>query len=249
MDIIYECAQNFDKMTSIITDQILSKSKYYVNTAKDEKNIKDRICELQYLEEYLDTNNIIKIFSIKDTPFLYSDIDADYVIESSLSKRNKTVYIFLKKRREQSGVYCIVSFFVKNKLTYGGQKLYWMLKKKIVGGQTTILYQHENYNDKNIGLGIRKVSGNMCVGEESIKKDRKMEYDLQTKEISSIIVQALVTERRRQGFTQQKIADNTGMKTSNVTRFESCKYTPTLEILTRYADALGKKLHIELVDK
>ena len=89
----------------------------------------------------------------------------------------------------------------------------------------------------------------MNIGEDSIKEVRKMEYDLQTKEISNVIVQALVTERKRQGFTQQKIADNTGMKTSNVTRFESCKYTPTLEVLTRYADALGKKLHIELVDK
>lgn len=140
-----------DVLAGKITDQILSKSKYYVNTIKDEKNIRDRICELQHLEEYLDTNNIIKIFSIKDTPFLYSDIDAEYVIESSISKRNKTVYIFLKKRREQSGVYCIVSFFVKNRLTYGGQKLYWMLKKKTVREQTTILYRHENYNEESTG--------------------------------------------------------------------------------------------------
>ena len=82
-----------------------------------------------------------------------------------------------------------------------------------------------------------------------MKEIKKIEYDLQTKEVSNGIVQALVVERKRQGFTQQKIADDTGMKTSNVTRFESCKYTPTLEVLTRYADALGKKLRIELVDK
>lgn len=82
-----------------------------------------------------------------------------------------------------------------------------------------------------------------------MKEIKKMEYDLQTKEISDGIVQALIVERKRQGFTQQRIADDTGMQTSNVTRFESCKYTPTLDILTRYADALGKKLRIELVDK
>ena len=82
-----------------------------------------------------------------------------------------------------------------------------------------------------------------------MKEMKKIEYNLQTKEVSNGIVQALVVERKRQGFTQQKIADDTGMKTSNVTRFESCKYTPTLEVLTRYADALGKKLRIELVDK
>ena len=136
-----------DALNKKMTDEILAKSKYYVNSIKDEKNIRDRICELQYLEEYLDTNNIIKIFSAKDTPFLHSDIKADYVIESSLLKRSKTVYIFLKERKEQQGVYCIVSFFVKKKLTYGGSKLYWMLKRKIIRGQAITLYQHENYNE------------------------------------------------------------------------------------------------------
>ena len=82
-----------------------------------------------------------------------------------------------------------------------------------------------------------------------MEERKKIEYDLLTQEISDGIVQTLFVERKRQGFTQQKIADDTGMKTSNVTRFESCKYTPTLDVLTRYADALGKKLRIELVDK
>ena len=136
----------FDKK---ITDALLAKSKYYVNSLKEEKNIRDRICELQYLEDYLDTNNIIKIFSIKDTPFLHSDIHADYVIESSLSKRCKTVYIFLKERKEQPGVYCIVSFFVKKNFTYGGLKLYWMLKRKFVLGKTITLYHNDNYMETN----------------------------------------------------------------------------------------------------
>lgn len=67
-----------------ITDETLSKSKYYNPSVKDEKNIRSRIDELQYLEEYLDTDNIIKIFSIKDVPDLHSSIDAEYIIESSL---------------------------------------------------------------------------------------------------------------------------------------------------------------------
>ncbi|MBR2045349.1 MAG: hypothetical protein IJ958_04355, partial [Agathobacter sp.] len=29
---------------------------------------------------------------------------------------------------------------------------------------------------------------------------------------------------------------------------ESCKFTPTLDVLERYAQALGKKLHFELMD-
>lgn len=136
-----------DVLDKKITDEILEKSTYYVNSLKEEKNIRDRICELQYLEQYLDTNNIIKIFSARDTPFLHSDINADYVIESSLIQRSKTVYIFLKERKEQQGVYCLVSFFVKNNLTYGGSKLYWMLKRKFMLGQSITLYKHDDYKE------------------------------------------------------------------------------------------------------
>lgn len=77
-----------------ITDETLLKSKYYYRREKDEKNIRGRIGELRYLEEYLDTNNIIKIFSTKEIFCLHSTIDAEYIIESSLPERKKTVYIF-----------------------------------------------------------------------------------------------------------------------------------------------------------
>lgn len=136
-----------DVLDKKITDELLEKSKFYMNSSKEEKNIHDRICELQYLEQYLDTNNIIKIFSVKDTPFFHSDINADYVIESSLIQRGKTVYIFLKERKEQQSVYCLVSFFVKKNLTYGGSKLYWMLKRKFMQGKSITLYQHDNYKE------------------------------------------------------------------------------------------------------
>lgn len=76
----------------------------------------------------------------------------------------------------------------------------------------------------------------------------QMDFELQTKELASCIVKSLVEERKSQGITQQNIADRTGMKTANVTRIESCKNTPTLEILIRYANALGKKLNIRLED-
>lgn len=38
---------------------------------------------------------------------------------------------------------------MKKKLTYGGAKLYWMLKRKVIQGQTITLYQHENYNESS----------------------------------------------------------------------------------------------------
>lgn len=62
------------------------------------------------------------------------------------------------------------------------------------------------------------------------------------------IVNALVAERKRLGLTQQDVANITGMKAPNITRIESCRYTPTLEVLERYAQAVGKRLKLMLVD-
>lgn len=62
------------------------------------------------------------------------------------------------------------------------------------------------------------------------------------------IVDELIAERKRQGLTQQDIADRTGMKAPNVTRVESCKFTPSLDVLERYAMAVGKELRFELID-
>ena len=78
---------------------------------------------------------------------------------------------------------------------------------------------------------------------------RVNEYDEVVRGVAKDVVQSLVLERKKQGVTQQGIAEHTGMKTSNVTRVESCKNIPTMDVLIRYADALGKKIEIQLVDK
>ena len=72
--------------------------------------------------------------------------------------------------------------------------------------------------------------------------------ETQKRAFARTIVDELIAERKRQGFTQQDIADRTGMKAPNVTRIESCKFTPTLDVLERYAMAVGKKIRFELVD-
>jgi len=72
--------------------------------------------------------------------------------------------------------------------------------------------------------------------------------EAQKRAFAKDIVAELIAERKRLGLTQQDIADRTGMKAPNVTRIESCKFTPTLDVLERYAVAVGKKLSFELVD-
>lgn len=86
--------------------------------------------------------------------------------------------------------------------------------------------------------------------QEYIINDEKQEFhiEVETKAFANQIVKSLIAERKRQGLTQQEIADITGMKAPNVTRIESCKFIPTLEVLMRYAKALGKEIHFALDD-
>lgn len=85
---------------------------------------------------------------------------------------------------------------------------------------------------------------------EYIINDENQEFrmEVEIKAFANQIVKSLIAERKRQGLTQQEIADITGMKAPNVTRIESCKFTPTLEVLMRYAKALGKEIRFVLED-
>ena len=131
-----------------ITDKYLASSDNYRGSLNDEKNIEERIFAFRNLEKYLDVDNFISIYSPKDGPKNNSMIRCDYIIESKLKNSNKTVYIFLKHRKGMESPCCIVSFCVKNNTTYVGQKLYWMLKDKIVSGNRITIYQHSNYSNE-----------------------------------------------------------------------------------------------------
>ena len=55
-------------------------------------------------------------------------------------------------------------------------------------------------------------------------------------------------ERHAQKMTQQEISDITGIQPSNLARFESGGRVPTLVVLEKYANALGKHIEIEICD-
>lgn len=69
-----------------------------------------------------------------------------------------------------------------------------------------------------------------------------------TLEKSSKVIENLVEERRRQGLTQQDLADMTGILAPNLARLERGKRVPTLVVLQKYASALGMHIEIKLCD-
>jgi transcriptional regulator with XRE-family HTH domain len=60
------------------------------------------------------------------------------------------------------------------------------------------------------------------------------------------IIAGIVRERKTQGITQDELARRLGTQQSNISRFESRQYNPSVDFLDRVARSLGKELHIEL---
>lgn len=59
------------------------------------------------------------------------------------------------------------------------------------------------------------------------------------------IIQKYVQCRKRLNITQGELAKKAGMSRTNITRFESGTYNPSLEMMVKIALALGMKLDIE----
>jgi hypothetical protein len=135
-------------MKKRITEAVLEQSNVYRHPRPD-KDIKGRIEELRFLEQYLDTDNIIRVFTLRNQRNMSSFINADYIIESQFRESSDIVYIFLKQRDEKPDYCGVVSFFKKDSAVYGGDILYWMQKKKtsIYTQESIVLQRHPKYKE------------------------------------------------------------------------------------------------------
>ena len=84
-----------------------------------------------------------------------------------------------------------------------------------------------------------------------VYKSEKEEIVVETrgKNISDPVVDQLIALRKENRMTQQDIADATGMQRANIARIEGKKYAPTIDVLARYAECLGVKLEMRVVEK
>lgn len=78
--------------------------------------------------------------------------------------------------------------------------------------------------------------------------DEKFSFfvESQRRNICEEIISGLTDIRISRNMTQQDIANITGIQRSNIARLEACNTTPTVEVLIKYAAALGYKLNITL---
>ena len=60
------------------------------------------------------------------------------------------------------------------------------------------------------------------------------------------LVHQLKDARKAQDMTQEVLAERVGTKKSNISRFESGKYNPSLDFLIKVAGSLGKQVQIRI---
>ena len=79
--------------------------------------------------------------------------------------------------------------------------------------------------------------------------DQKIIIEVEQRDTRHSIIEQYVQCRKMQGITQAELAKRAGVPRTNITRFESGKYNPSLELLVRIAAALGMSLQMQLVAK
>ena len=60
------------------------------------------------------------------------------------------------------------------------------------------------------------------------------------------VVEQLKSARKAQNVTQEVLAERVGTKKSNIPRFGSGRYNPSLDFLIKVADSLGKQIQIRI---
>lgn len=93
----------------------------------------------------------------------------------------------------------------------------------------------------------------LVIAEEPVIRRKAKEYKQAYEESRATLVDALKllkAERERMGLSLAEIAERTGMERPNLSRLENeAEANPTISTLTRYAEALGKRLFIALADQ
>ena len=73
--------------------------------------------------------------------------------------------------------------------------------------------------------------------------------NLDTYDINREVQEMIVQVRLREGITQQQLSERSGISQANISRIETGKMHPSIDVLKKLADGLGKRLRISLYDQ
>ena len=79
--------------------------------------------------------------------------------------------------------------------------------------------------------------------KQDANSTKKIEYDI-SKDISEL----LLSTRKEMGLSQHQLSETTGIPQANISKIENGHYIPSLLILKRLADGLGRRLVVDFID-
>lgn len=90
------------------------------------------------------------------------------------------------------------------------------------------------------GISFEEVKRELMKDEEFAREYEKLRprYEL---------IEQIIIARKEQNLTQSDLAKLMGTQKSNISRFESGNYNPSLDFIIKIAQCLGKELKIQMV--
>ncbi len=79
---------------------------------------------------------------------------------------------------------------------------------------------------------------------EADDKPNFTDYDIEAE-----LCDLIANTRNQLGITQKQLAEKSGVSQANISKIENGSYKPSIPVLKRIADGLGKRLVIEFVDR
>ena len=80
-----------------------------------------------------------------------------------------------------------------------------------------------------------------------ILKNKEVQKELKKNDAEYKIIEEIIMARKEKNLTQKDLAELVGTKQSNISRFESGNYNPSLEFLNKIVQAVGKELEVRIV--
>ena len=82
--------------------------------------------------------------------------------------------------------------------------------------------------------------------KELLMKDEDFKSEYERRKSRYEIISQIIEERSRQNITQEELALRVGTKKSNISRFESGTYNPSIDFIVKIARSLGKEVQLKL---
>ena len=79
-----------------------------------------------------------------------------------------------------------------------------------------------------------------------LMKDEEFKTEFEKLKPRYELIAQILDARSQLNITQEELALRVGTQKSNISRFESGSYNPSLDFVTKIAKSLGKELHISL---